>query len=134
LSTDRHVAAGDGSPWWVLAAVCKVLEIENPRNVAARLDEDEKDTVQTMDGQGGPDRTIISEPGLYKLIQTSRKPAAKRFDRWVRHEVLPVVNSRDVALHFEKRHDNVLRDIGDLLKSEGVDPLWLRPTPPPKSG
>jgi prophage antirepressor-like protein len=28
--------------------------------------------------EGGPARLIISEPGLYKVIQTSRKPAAKR--------------------------------------------------------
>jgi 5-methylcytosine-specific restriction endonuclease McrA len=34
---------------------------------------------------------IVSEPGLYKLLQTSRKPEAKRFDRWVRHEVLPEI-------------------------------------------
>jgi prophage antirepressor-like protein len=31
---------------------------------------------------------IISEPGLYKLLMTSRKPVARRFDRF-RHEVLP---------------------------------------------
>ena len=31
----------DGAIWWVLADVCKVLEIANARNVSARLDEDE---------------------------------------------------------------------------------------------
>jgi hypothetical protein len=36
--------------------------------------------------------TIISEPGLYKLIQTSRKPAAKRFDRWVCNTNLPLID------------------------------------------
>ena len=34
---------------------------------------------------------FISEPGLYKLIGASRKPAAKRFNRWVTHEVLPSI-------------------------------------------
>src|SRR5262245_41428250 len=29
-------------------------------------------------------RLILSEPGVYKLVSTSRKPEAKRFDRWVR--------------------------------------------------
>jgi prophage antirepressor-like protein len=42
---------------------------------------------------GGPqETTIISEPGLYKLIQTSRKPAAKRFDRWVCNTNLPLID------------------------------------------
>ena len=35
--------------------------------------------------------TLISEPGFYKLVGRSRKPAAKKFDRWVRHEVLPAI-------------------------------------------
>lgn len=35
--------------------------------------------------------SFISEPGLYKLIALSRRPEAKAFDRWVRHEVLPAI-------------------------------------------
>ena len=37
----RTVEQG-GEVWWVLADVCRVLEIQNNRNVARRLDEDEK--------------------------------------------------------------------------------------------
>ncbi len=33
----------------------------------------------------------INESGLYSLILTSRKPEAKRFKRWVTHEVLPAI-------------------------------------------
>lgn len=81
----------DGAPWWVLSDVCAVLEIDNPWNVATRLDDDEKG-LHSMDTLGGPQElTIVSEPGLYKLLMTSRKPVAKRFDRWVRHEVLPEI-------------------------------------------
>lgn len=32
----------NGEVWWVLADVCRVLGIQNNRNVARRLDEDEK--------------------------------------------------------------------------------------------
>ncbi|WP_061487802.1 MULTISPECIES: Bro-N domain-containing protein [Acetobacter] len=63
-------------PWWVLADVCKVLEITNDRNAAARLDADEKNTVHIMDGnRGNPNMTIINESGLYSLILASRKPS-----------------------------------------------------------
>lgn len=30
------------TPWWVLADVCRVLELTNHKNVSAQLDEDEK--------------------------------------------------------------------------------------------
>ena len=81
----------EGEPWFVLADVCTVLELENHRNVSARLDSDEKG-VRTMDTLGGPqDVTIINESGLFSLILTSRKPEAKRFKKWVTAEVLPSI-------------------------------------------
>lgn len=82
----------DGEPWWVLGDVCRALEVANAPDVASRLDEDEKDAIGITDSAGRPNRaTIISEPGLYKILSTSRNPVAKRFDRWVRHEVLPSI-------------------------------------------
>lgn len=81
----------DGEPWWVLADVCAVLEIVKVSQAAERLDPDEKGTCNVGTLGGPQDVLIVSEPGLYKLIMTSRKPLAKQFDRWVRHEVLPAI-------------------------------------------
>jgi prophage antirepressor-like protein len=86
-----RVVDQNGDPWWVLVDVCRVLELKHPSSVATRLDDDEKETLRITEGSPGAEPIIISEPGLYKVIQTSRKPAAKRFDRWVRHEVLPSI-------------------------------------------
>lgn len=81
----------DGEIWWMLADVCKVLEIKNPRNVAARLDDDEKG-VRLVDTLGGAQNiTVINEPGLYSVILRSDKPEAKQFKRWVTHDVLPSI-------------------------------------------
>ena len=81
----------EGAPWWVLSDACKVLEIGNSRDAAARLDDDEKG-VATIDTLGGPQQvTIINEGGLYCLILSSRKPQAKRFKKWVTGEVLPQI-------------------------------------------
>ena len=55
------------------------------------LDKDEKgaNTVRTL---GENQRmTVISEPGLYNCIMRSNKDEAKRFRRWVTHEVLPSI-------------------------------------------
>lgn len=86
-----RVVRSDDETWWVLADVCQALELADTNRTASRLDADEKGT-HTVSTPGGPqDMLIVSEPGLYKLIATSRKPVAKRFDRWVRHEVLPSI-------------------------------------------
>ena len=82
----------DGEPCWVLADVCQVLGIQNNRNAARRLDDDEKNTVHLAGGiRGNPNMTIINESGLYKVILRSDKPEAKKFTRWVTHEVLPTL-------------------------------------------
>ena len=87
----RTVQKDDGT-WWVLKDVCAVLDISNNRDAALRLDEDEKDDVGITDAIGRQQNTtVISESGLYNVILLSRKPEAKKFKRWVTHEVLPAI-------------------------------------------
>ena len=87
----------DGEPWFVAIDVCNVLEIANARDAVSRLDDDERqmvdlNTVGLTDGMpGNPNTNIVSESGLYALVFTSRKPAAKRFRKWVTSEVLPAL-------------------------------------------
>jgi prophage antirepressor-like protein len=86
-----RVVDREGDPWFVLADVCRVLEIANSRNPTSRLDADEKD-VHTMDTPGGRQQaTVINESGLYSLILTSRKDSAKRFKKWATGTVLPSI-------------------------------------------
>lgn len=75
-------------PWFVLADVCRVLEIRNVTQAAARLDEDERSMLNI--GRQG-EAIIVNESGLYSLILSSRKPAARRFKKWVTAEVLPTL-------------------------------------------
>lgn len=86
----RTVEQG-GEVWWVLADVCRVLGLSEPHRVAHRLDEDEKGRTQITTLGGDQKMTIISESGLYKVILRSDKPEAKKFTRWVTHEVLPTI-------------------------------------------
>ena len=86
----RTVEQG-GEVWWVLADVCRVLGLTNSRMTKKQLDEDEKGVSQIYTPGGKQDVTIISESGLYKVILRSDKPEAKKFTRWVTHEVLPTI-------------------------------------------
>lgn len=89
--SDIRVITREGEPWFVLVDVCRVLDITKHRDAAARLDADERGSV-IVDTLGGPQETVtINESGLYSLILTSRKEAAKRFKKWVTSEVLPAI-------------------------------------------
>lgn len=81
----------EGTPWFVLADLCRVLDLRNSRDVAARLDEDTKGVGQT-DTLGGPQQvTIVSEAGMYEVVLRSDKPEARTFRRWITHDVLPAL-------------------------------------------
>lgn len=85
----RTMVAEKGEVWWILKDVCAALGLSNPTVVAQSLDDDEV-TKFNLGSQAG-DTYLVSEPGVYSLVGKSRKPEAKRFKRWVNHEVLPSI-------------------------------------------
>ena len=68
-----------------------MLGIGNPRQATTRLDADEKGVISTDTPGGLQVVATVNEPGLYTLVLGSRKPEAKRFKRWITHEVLPAI-------------------------------------------
>jgi len=109
----------EGNVWWVAKEICDILGIKNSRDTVSRLDDDSKQVVslnltdvqvinevsktdvqvtEVQDqsnkrGHGGDNgkRTVINESGLYRLLFRSQKPEAKKFKRWITHEVLPSI-------------------------------------------
>lgn len=79
----------DGEPWFVLADICRELELSNPSKVADRLDPDEKANFEL--GLRGGSTNLINESGLYTVILRSDKPQAKPFRKWVTSVVLPSI-------------------------------------------
>lgn len=88
-NSEIRVIEENSEIWWVLADICKTLELSNASIVANRLDEDEV-TKLDLGGQTGI-TNLINESGLYNVILRSDKPQAKPFKRWVTHEVLPSI-------------------------------------------
>ena len=89
----RVVIGADGEPWWIGRDVCAVLGISNVSGALSGLAKDERrDGVGITHPIGRAQKAVaINEPGLYRLIFQSRKPAAERFKRWLAHDVLPVL-------------------------------------------
>ncbi len=82
----------DGEPWFVLADLCKLLEIANPSNVASRLDPSGVNTLRLADGnRGNPNVTVVNESNMYEVVIRSDKPEAVAVRRWITAEVLPAI-------------------------------------------
>lgn len=92
-----------GEPWWVLKDVCDVLELSNARMIADRLDSDDVSQAYVIDSMGRQQQTnIVNESGLYNVILRSDKPEARKFKRWVTHEVLPTIRKHGAYITADK--------------------------------
>lgn len=110
----------DSITWFAAPDVTDVLGIQNTTQAVQKLDDDER-SMFNIGRQG--EVNFINEPGLYKLIGSSRKPAAKRFNRWVTHEVLPTIRKYGAYMTPEKIEAALLNpdtiiNLAQQLKSE----------------
>ena len=86
----RFVGTPD-QPEWVAQDVGTILELQNIRQLLAKFDEDEKGVCTIYTPGGQQEMLTVTEPGLYRLIFKSRKAVAKRFQRWLFHDILPSI-------------------------------------------
>lgn len=102
--------------WFAATDVTTVLGIQNTTQAVQKLDGDER-SMFNIGRQG--EVNFISEPGLYKMIGSSRKPAAKRFNRWVTHEVLPSIRKHGMYATDELvNNPDLLIQVATQLKQE----------------
>ena len=94
----------NGEPWFVAKDVCDALELDTS-HVRRGLDDDEVATLPNWQGKGAAP-LIVSEAGLYSLVLKSRKPEAKRFRRWVTHEVLPALRREGAYVASDGTEDD----------------------------
>lgn len=99
----------NGQPWFLAKDVCKGVGLRDVHNALLKLDDDERRTLtaaeflQVSGGMAKSSRDnfdgrsiakgvpIVTEPGVYKLALRGTTDAAKKFARWVTHEVLPSI-------------------------------------------
>ena len=78
--------------WFVGVDVCNVLGYTNSRKALKDHVPDKfKRGERIVTPYGVQNMTLISEPGLYRLIMRSNLPAAEKFMDWVCEEVLPSI-------------------------------------------
>lgn len=83
----------DGKEYFPATQCAKILGYANPRK--AVIDHCKKDGVTNRDVIDSLGRTqqmkFINEGNLYRLIVSSKLPAAEKFERWVFEDVLPQI-------------------------------------------
>lgn len=90
---ELHVIDIGGAPWFIAGTVASILGFREAYDLTRGLDEDEKGPHNVRTPGGTQSVTVISEAGLYSAILRSRVEGAKRFKRWVTHEVLPAIRT-----------------------------------------
>ena len=107
-------------PWFVAADVCEILGLSDVSQAVERLRPYAKGTciVGTLGGQ--QEMLIVSEPGLYALIFTSRKEEAVKFQDWVFTEVLPQIRKTG------KYDPQTVREYLELEDKSKVSPLLVK--------
>lgn len=130
-SSEVRTIQKNGEPWWVLADVCKVMDLSNPSKVADRLEPDEKANFEL--GLRGGATNCINESGLYAVILRSDKPQAKPFRKWVTNEVLPSIRKHgaymtDQTLERALTSPDFLIELATQLKAEQAQRKQLETT------
>lgn len=88
----RVVTDEQGAPWFNAKDVCVALDMGNPyQAIRSHVDTEDLQKLEVLTAGGLQATNHVNESGLYALILGSTKEAAKRFKRWVTHEVLPSI-------------------------------------------
>lgn len=102
-------------PYFMLADVCRVLEIKNSRDVLNRLSQKGVAITDTLTNGGKQQATFINESNMYKLAFTSRKKEAEKFTEWVTGEILPTLRKTGTYSMQKTNPLEALQQIGQSI-------------------
>lgn len=105
----------NNEPYFMLADVCRVLDIKDNTTARRRLSEKGVHSMRTLTNGGEQQATFINESNLYKLAFTSRKKEAEEFTEWVTSEVLPSIRKHGGYLTPDKLEE-VLTNPDTIIK------------------
>ena len=114
---DIHVINWEGEIYFVAKEVSSILGYAKNAKMLERLDEDEKihmkkdEILSHFHGDlevGNRGTYIITESGLYNAILGSKKNGAKKFKRWITHDVLPSIRKEGVYISDDATREQKL--------------------------
>ncbi|GIG27140.1 phage antirepressor [Cellulomonas denverensis] len=115
----RVITDESGETWFVATDVAKILGYREAKDMTRRLDEDEKGRRSVPTPGGEQSVTVITEAGLYAAILGSQVEGARRFKRWVTHELLPEIR-RTGGYGMPKDYPSALRALAAEAESRAA--------------
>jgi len=125
----------NNEPWFVGKDIAKILEYKNtPKAIERHVDKEDKieynlfkeGVVNLHPMKIDHQSILINESGLYSLVMSSKKEAAKIFKRWITHEVIPSIRktgeyklrkeNEDLKIMLQKMNDKL-----DLISGQNSD-------------
>lgn len=103
MGINIRVNDDEGEPKFMLADLCKALNIKNPsmsKDVIFPEYLKEKVTFESNTGRKTK-ANAVTEPGLYQLIMRSNKDEAIKFQKFVFEEILPKIRRKQFFLELE---------------------------------
>jgi anti-repressor protein len=127
----------EGEPWFVGKDVSSALGYaDTNKAIAMHVDAEDKLNDKTSSSLGQRGGWFINESGLYSLILSSKLPTAKKFKRWVTHEVLPAIRKHGVYMTDAKAYDvlnnsssliSLLEQAAEQLKNKDIQIESMKP-------
>lgn len=100
--------------------VGKILGIVTIRTTILNFESDEK-VVHTMTTRGGPqDVLFLTEVGLYRLLGMSRKPVARKFQKWIANVI------KEIRINGKYELECQIKDV--IEKSENDNDIFRHKT------
>ncbi|WP_298074833.1 BRO family protein [uncultured Corynebacterium sp.] len=93
-----RVLGTEENPMFVLNDVAKALGIKNIGVLVGRLDKADICRTDVRSERQVRNMVTVNESALYEVVLRSDKPEARRFSRWVTHEVLPTIRKHGAYL------------------------------------
>ena len=123
----------NNEPYFVGKDVADILGYQNgSRDINAHVDEEDRLKYQISTAGQLREQTIINESGLYALILSSKLPTAKKFKRWVTHEVLPSIRKTGSygKPALPQTYQEALRELADrcdVIEQQKLELLEQKP-------
>ena len=113
----------DDEPWFVGKDIAEVLKYENPQKaIRDHVDAEdaklgERNVTPSITDSLGREQfpTFINESGVYALIFGSKLESARKFKRWVTHEVIPEIR-KNGAYNLPQTYAEALRAYADKVE------------------
>ena len=123
----------ENEPYFVGKDVAGVLGYSNSRKALADHVDDEDKGVTKCDTLGGKqDLQVINESGIYSLVFGSKLPTAKKFKRWITHDVLPSIRKTGSygKPALPQTYQEALRELADrcdVIEQQKLELLEQKP-------